>query len=229
MNVQQYRHQFHSDDAVGWRAIDAHLTQAYGAQVPRHYAPGPSQRRRMGGDNPLDGCSIYDHAPDGTLHRHVVSYGMSALYYDEDSAGGTHSGWGFEFTMRVLPCAGDPDAQGHAREPMWVLGLMQNLARYVFDSGQWFEAHHFVTAKGPLRLSTDTALTAVAFAPDPQLGTLATPHGEVAFLQMVGLTEVEYQWLLQEPTTQRTEVLLARMRQDDPWLCTDLARRTSYV
>lgn len=95
MNVQQYRHQFHSDDAVGWQAIDAHLTQAYGAQVPRHYAPGPAQRRRMGGDNPLDGCSIYDHAPDGTLHRHVVSYGMSALYYDEDSAGGEHSGWGY--------------------------------------------------------------------------------------------------------------------------------------
>lgn len=69
----------------------------------------------------------------------------------------------------------------------------------------------------------------MAFASDPQLGTLATPHGEVTFLQMVGLTEAEYQWLLQEPTTQRTAALLARMSQDDPWLCTDLTRRTSYV
>lgn len=229
MDLELYRHRFSQDDAVGWFAIDAHLAQAHGAQAPRHYAPDMAQRMRFGGDNPLDGCSIYDHAPNGRLHRHIVSYGMSALYYDEDCAGGEHSGWGFEFTLRTLPFAGDSEANGHAHEPMWVLGLMKNLAKYVFDSGNWFEAYHFVTANGSLRLGTDTALTAVAFAPDPQLGTLETPHGEVAFLQMVGLTEVEYEWLRQEPTTQRTEALLARMRQDDPWLCTDLTRRTSYV
>lgn len=229
MNLDQYRQHFSADDAVGWQAIDAHLARSYGTQTPRHYAPEPSSRRALGGDLPLDGCSIYDSTAAGVPHRHVVSYGMSALYYDENSAGGDVSGWGCEFTMRVQPYPGDPERQGHAHEPMWALALMQNLARYVFDSGNWFEAYHFITARGPLRLETDTALTAVAFAPDPQLGTLDTPHGQVAFLQMVGITEAEYQWLLQEPTTARTEMLITRMRDDNPWLLTDLGRRSSYV
>lgn len=229
MTLDQYRQRFSPDDAVGWQAIDAHLARVYGTQAPRHYAPDLASRRRLGCDQPLDGCSIYDSVVAGTSHRHVVSYGMSALYYDEDSAGGDVSGWGCEFTLRVPLHPGDPERQGHAHKPMWALALMQNLARYVFDSGNWFEAYHFVTARGPLRLDTDTALTAVAFAPDPQLATLATPHGEVAFLQMVGITEAEYQWLLQEPTTARTETLIARMRGDNPWLLTDLDRRHSYV
>jgi hypothetical protein len=108
-----------------------HLEPIHGTQVPRYFAP--ELYWRLGGDNPLDGCSIYDHQGGGAFHRHVVS------------------------------------------------------------SGNWFEAYHFTPANGPIRLETDTAITALAFVPDPELGTIDTPHGEVAFLQMVGLTDAEYQ------------------------------------
>jgi len=37
-----------------------------------------------------------------------------------------------------------------------------------------------------LRLSTDTKLVGVTFAPDPVLGGIDTPNGRVGFLQMVG-------------------------------------------
>ena len=228
MTPRQYRQQFTQDDAVGWQAIDRHLKGFYGAQEPRHHAP--VLRWGLGGDSPLDGCSIYDHQGSGLAHRHLVSYGMSALYYDEDSAGGSFSGWGFEFTMRVPPFDGDPaSAQGHAHEPLWAMPVMQNLARYVVNSGNGFEPYHFTTTNGPVRLDCDTRITALAFVPDLELGTLATPHGTVNFLQMVGLTQAEYDWLQAEPTTARTGALMARMRPHNPWLLTDLTRRASYA
>ena len=73
MNLEQYRQQFNEDDAVGWQCIDRHLETVHGTQMPRHYAP--ALRWRLGGDSPLDGCSIYDDSGSGTFHRHAVSYG----------------------------------------------------------------------------------------------------------------------------------------------------------
>jgi hypothetical protein len=230
MSPEDYRQKFNEEDAVGWQCIDRHLEASYGVQKERHYAP--ALRWRLGGDNLLDGCSIYDHPghPEGVaFHRHIVSYGMSELYYDEKSAGQPFSGWGFEFTFRVVPFAGDAEFKGQAHKPRWVMALMNNLARYVFSKGNWFEAYHFTPANGPVRLDTETAITALAFVSDPELGTLATPHGEVAFVQMVGLTDSEYLWLKEAGTTERTQKLMARMRQDNPWLLTDLTRRVSWV
>lgn len=78
MKLEQYRQQFNEDDAVGWECIDRHLEAVYGAQEPRHYAP--ALRWRLGGDNPLDGCSIYDHpAPRNTrsARKEAPSTGIS--------------------------------------------------------------------------------------------------------------------------------------------------------
>ncbi|WP_282179860.1 suppressor of fused domain protein [Maribacter stanieri] len=58
---------------------------------------------------------------------------------------------------------------------------MNNLARYVFKSGKWFEENHILPANGPIRLNTDTKIAGFVFALDPELGTIETPHGEVAF------------------------------------------------
>jgi hypothetical protein len=231
MTLDEYKAQFKEDDAVGWLAIDAALEKIYGKTEPRHYAP--MIHARIGGQDPIDGSSIYDsHTP--TLHRHIVSYGMSSLYYDEESAATEFSGWGFEFTMRVAPFAGDDDAEARdgtrvPYEPKWVIGVMNNLARYVFQSQKWFEPYHFIPANGPIRLETDTALCAIAFAPDPELGRIETPHGSLDFLQMVGLTEREYEWLRERGKTRDTEALLDSMRRDNPMLITDLTRTKSYV
>jgi hypothetical protein len=223
---EQYKTQFEEEDAVGWDAMDKAIVEIYPEQEPRHY--GTVVRYIIGGEDPLDGISIYDNE-EQTFHRHIISYGMSELYYSPESAENEFSGWGFEFTFRVVPFEGDKDAEGTKNEPFWVMNMMQNLARYVFDSKKWFEAYHFIPANGPIRLECDTKLVGIAFAPDPQLGTIETPNGEVAFLQMVGITQEELDWLWQEPKTYKVEELINKMREDNPLLITDLKREKSYV
>ncbi len=41
---------------------------------------------------------------------------------------------------------------------------------------------------GPIALEESTEIRAAAFVLDPQLGRIDTPHGAVAFVQVVGLT-----------------------------------------
>lgn len=88
MNEQEYRQTFKEDQAVGWEAIDAALKALYGDIKPRHY--GSIIKYILGGDDPLDGSSIYD-CEEQTFHRHIVSYGMSELYFNPELAGADYS------------------------------------------------------------------------------------------------------------------------------------------
>lgn len=218
MTKKEYKEQFDEDDAVGWLAIDKKVEQLYGDQKPRHYAP--PLHYILGGQDPLDGTSIYDSQKQ-EFHRHFISYGMSELYYNEDAAGAEFSKWGFEFTFRLKPF--DEDGE----DPIWVINLMNNLARYVFESGKWFEPNHFIPANGPIRLESkaDIGIVGVAFTPDPELGTIQTPNGEITFLQMVGLTANEIEYLKENPKTDEVENLLNELRIENPFLITDLMRR----
>ena len=220
MTQEEYQQQFDEDDAVGWLAIDAALEKIYPEQKPRHYAPPLPYA--LGGTDPLDGISVYDRSTPQP-HAHFVTYGFSTLYYDDDEAGKDFSKWGFELTFRLAPFAPDDG------NPAWVLALLQNLARYVFKSEKWFEEFHLIPANGPIRLETDTDITAVAFVLDPELGRIDTPHGEVAFLQLVGLTTAEYDFLKQQPDQQKTKELLDKLRVNNPLLITELLRRQSAV
>src|SRR5262249_50332032 len=141
----------------------------------------------LGGPDPLMGVSMYDSPRGGQPHIHLVSYGMSALYYDPGLVGQEFSGRGFEFTARVAPFHADGQ-----EPPVWMVNVMNNLARYLIESDRWFEPGHFINANGPLRLDTATSLTAMAFVRDPELGAIDTPHGQVEFLQIVGLTTDQY-------------------------------------
>lgn len=226
MTEQEYRKQFDEEQAVGWEAIDAELEKIYGEQEPRHYAS--MLKWRLGGNDPLDGTSIYDcHEP--VFHRHLVSYGMSELYFNPESAGKEYSKWGFEFTFRLAPYQGDDEYNHAEHEPIWAINLMNNLGRYVFESGNYFDAYHFIPANSPIKADCDTALVGVAFVPDTKLPTIQTPHGEVQFLQMVGLTQAELDWLWQDTETNRCKELIDKMRVDNPDLITDLTRTKSYV
>lgn len=216
MTQDKYTKQFNEEDSVGWMAIDQQLKTIYPSQKERHYAP--PIHYIIGGNDPIDGSSIYDNK-EQSFHRHIISYGMSELYYSPDKAGGDFSKWGFEFTFRIVPFAGDK------ADPLWTVALMNNLARYVFDSGRWFEAYEFIPANGPIRLETDTDIVGLAFAPDPQLGKIDTPHGELTFLQMVGLTTKELKRLQDDPTIQNVKKLIDEMKAVNPLLITDLNRR----
>jgi suppressor of fused-like protein len=199
-----------TSDAPGWDAIDARLAELYPDLEPKHY--GTLHRFALGGPDPLDGVSFYPRAAP-VPHWHLVGYGMSELYAKETDDP-DESGWGFEFTLRVARDAGDDEP------PMWAASLLQNLARYVVSSGNWFEPGHHMNANGPIRQDYATQVTALAFVEDPELGTIATPHGRVQFLQVVGLTGDEYAAVRQWDTDGVLSLLADRL----PLLVTDLDR-----
>lgn len=219
MTQKEYKNLFDEDDAVGWLEIDKVVEGIYGDQKPRHYAP--PVHYMVGGEDPLDGVSIYDSQKD-MFHRHLVSYGMSELYYNEEAAGGEFSKWGFEFTFRLKPFAEDGD------DPTWVVNLMNNLARYVIKSGKWFEEYHVIPANGPIRLNStaEINIVGVAFVSDPELGKVQTPHGEVSFLQMVGLTANEMNRITSASSAyDEVKKVLDEMKTTNPLMVTDLLRR----
>ncbi|MFR3216623.1 MAG: suppressor of fused domain protein [Dysgonomonas mossii] len=219
MTQKEYKNLFDEDDPVGWLEIDKVVEGIYGDQKPHHYAP--PLHYMVGGEDPLDGVSIYDSQKD-IFHRHLVSYGMSELYYNEEAAGGEFSKWGFEFTFRLKPFDEDGD------DPTWVVNLMNNLARYVIKSGKWFEEYHVIPANGPIRLnSTDEInIVGVAFVSDPELGKIQTPHGEVSFLQMVGLTANEMDRITSANSAyDEVKKVLDEIKTTNPLMITDLLRR----
>lgn len=216
MNKEDYIKKFSEEDAVGWDSIDEVVKKLYPDQEPKHY--GTIIKYMLGGEDPLDGVSIYESNRQQP-HYHFVSYGMSNLYYDAEKAGEEYSGWGFEFTFRLAPFEEDKG------DPKWAVSLIQNLAKYVFDSEKWFEEYHFIPTNSPIRLNTNTEITAIAFVLDPEMGKIDTPHGEVQFLQMVGLTTNEYEKLKQNPKTMETKKLLDKLKENNPLLITDLDRK----
>jgi hypothetical protein len=216
MTLEEYRQRYTHETAVGWHCIDAQLAKVHGVRAPRHYAA--PVHFIAGGTDPLDGTSYYDH-PGPPAHIHVVSYGLSELYYNEEAAGQEFSKLGFELTFRVKRSEEDD------RDPTWVTVVMNNLARYLLKSGRWFEENEFVPAGGPLCTDMETDITGVVFALDTELGKMDTPHGEVSFLQMVGVTSAELANLQLDPSREAVAALIAELRMRDPLLVTDMHRR----
>lgn len=169
------------DEAPGWNAINQALNRIYPRQEPKHY--GTVVGYALGGQDPLPGISAYKRiAP--VPHWHFVTYGFSELFAKE-SEDAELSGYGFELTFRLA----DPDDS--AEPPGWVLNFLQNLARYVFQSGNVFHAGHYMNANGPIAADTHSAIRAIAFAADPELPAMDSENGRVEFLQVIGLTNEE--------------------------------------
>jgi hypothetical protein len=216
MTKEEYANRFTEEEAVGWFFLDQQLETIYGKTEPRHYAAEVPYV--IGGTDPLDGVSIFDSEAQET-HYHLTTYGMSELYYDEEIVGGDFSKWGFEFTFRLKPFAEDEG------DPFWAIEVLNNLARYVFESENWFEENHFVPLNESIRLDTDTEIVGLIFVEDPELGKIETPHGSVTFLQMVGITAAELDVLMKNPTIEAVEALANSLRKDNSLLITDLNRK----
>ncbi len=201
-------------EAPGWDAIDVALGRIYGLQEPRHF--GTVLKHALGGPDPIDGISVY--AADGPpAHWHYVTYGFSELHrkeWDDPEV----SGFGFELTFRLLRGPKDQEP------PQWPLNLLQNLARYVFKSGNRFASGHHLNANGPIALDQETDLQALAFLADPQLGKIPSPHGTIDFLQAVGLTLDEWEAI----RLWNTDSLLEELRLGNPLSVTDLNRTSLF-
>lgn len=200
------------ENTTGWDAIEEAVTKLYGEQKPKHYIN--SLPYFLGGQDPLAGLSAYK-AEKPLPHWHIVTFGFSELY-EKESKDLNYSGYGFELTFRVVR------GKDEEEPPAWAINLLQNMARYVFNSGNIFSAGDFFDANGPICLGADTKLTALAFIPDPELDALHTPNGFVEFLQVVGITEDE----LEAMKIWSTEGLLEAAEGELPGYVTDLSRNS---
>lgn len=173
-------------------ATEHALARVYGDQVPLHLST--RARWQDGGPDPLDGISIY-RTPAGGWH--YVGFGLSERA-EKRSVVPEWSGWGFEPTFRVGPCA---------EPPGWPLELMNDVARYVFRSQKRLVHGHVLHRPGApvgerLGLLRDRSL------PDP----VDTPNGRFDWLSIVMLTESELEALRR----QDREAWLARKDSANP-------------
>ncbi|KAB8135748.1 suppressor of fused domain protein [Gracilibacillus oryzae] len=169
------------ENKSGWDAIDQVMTNVYGDQEPKHF--GTLISYQLGGNDPLDGISVYT-AKAPIEHWHFVTYGFSELY-EKETQDPEISGFGFELTFRLVK------TEEESEPPYWAMNLLQNLARYIFGSGNIFKNGDYMDANGPICLESDTELTALAFTCDPELPGIDTPNGKVEFIQVVGITADE--------------------------------------
>ena len=194
---------------AGFDAIAEVMHRLYPDQDGLYY--GTIIPYTLGGDDPLDGVEIWK-SEHSIPHWHYVTYGFTELY-EKESEDPEVSGYGFELTFRLK--------RGKEKQPpTWPVSLLQNLARYVFSSGNAFGPGHHMNANGPIALETDTQLTALGFRTDPELGELDTPNGHFMFLQVVGLTEDEMDAMM----CWNGEKFLVELERQIPLCITDLSR-----
>jgi suppressor of fused-like protein len=196
----------------GIDAIREALERLYPNTEPTHF--GTIVRYSLGGPDPLDGISFYER--DTPIpHWHCISFGMSELYAKTPGSAPDLSGWGFEFTFRLARGAADKTV------PTWVIPFLNNLARYVFNSGNPFRPGHHMDLHEPLTPEAPaTLLSGVAFVDDPELPPIDTPNGRMHFLQIVGLTKGE----LQAVKRWNTRGVLGLLEESCPLWVTDLER-----
>lgn len=205
MNLEEYKSQYKKDQAVGALSIENRLKEVYSNLEARFYSP--QVMSFQGGDDPIDGVAVYDN--DG--YKHLISYGMSHLYYNESAVGEEYSKWGFEFTFRVKPVAED-----NGEDPFWVIQLMNNLGRFVNDTKVWFNEYQFLPLGGAIRTDSETDIVGLAFVKDADLDEIETPHGKVIFLQMVGLNSAQLKRVENNSSQEEVMAVLDEIRVDNP-------------
>ena len=205
--------------APGWDAIEAAFAELYPGQEPSHFGTAINTRAIFGGQNYLDGFSFY-RSPKGYLH--LVSFGMTVLYGDEEAFGGEYNGWGYEMTMKLK--ADDPN------DCIWAADMMLNLARYTYTSEKWFEHMHYVLGNGESinREMPESKMTSLFIVSDNELQPQQTVYGETAFLQLVGITYSDAE-NLRENWSVNAPLLYERIKADNPDFVTDLSSTKSYL
>ena len=170
----------------GWDAIVEACEKVYPHQKePLHY--GTLVSWRLGGNDPLDGISIYD----GGDYWHFVTFGLSELY-EKESSDPKVSGYGMEFTLKLKKGYGDDDAQIRG-----ICGILQTLARITFQNGEVFREYEYIYTgqKEGMDIQQTSLLTGFITALDSDIQTIVTPFGKVDFIELIGATDQELQAL----------------------------------
>nr|CAG4636354.1 EOG090X09WX [Eubosmina coregoni] len=195
----------------------------------------------LGGPDPLDYISMYDHPGIPELHIpphwHYISFGLTDLHGDgrvhaleEPSGPDFPSGFGFELTFRLIKptSSGADDITTTASPPTWPAALLQGLAKYVFHTGNSFFAGDHVSWHCPLDGSNvESRLQHMLLAEDLLLPPVAGPLGTVKFLQVVAVTEEELQVAQHWNGIAILELLRRVPSAGGPWLVADMQRQMS--
>ncbi|WP_099221740.1 suppressor of fused domain protein [Listeria costaricensis] len=219
MDLETFKKKAAEDEswAPGWDEIDAAFAAVYGDQEPAHYGTMMPSRAMFGGDQYLDGYSIFSSEKG---YKHLVTYGLTELYTNEHSLGGEHSFWGYEMTIK-LPYES-------AKECMWAVDMLSNLARYTNESKRYLEAYQFIGGNGEsIQIGEESKITALVTVPDTEIAARDTLYGKVEFIQLVGVTETEFQEVRRDPAL--ISQLVENLRVDYPDLVTDMARTKDYL
>jgi suppressor of fused len=181
--------------------IDSALAHLYGQDAIVFQSGGLqllSERARFGdpgfdwsATKPLDCIKAYESRGDYP-HWHYVTMGFSNLYSSRDMYGKLEncaeglSGYGFELTLRLRK-------NEESTPPSWPMTVLQNMAEYVFATGNGFEPNEQFPLNGPIvRGAEGVTIEVCAFTPDKELGLTESESGKIQFLQLVGLTTDEY-------------------------------------
>lgn len=180
---------------IGWDAITKECERVYPNQDdPRHY--GTLISWRLGGNDPLDGISIYD----GGDYWHFVTYGLSELY-EKESKDPEYSGYGMEFTLKLKKNLKDEEA-----ELKGICGILQAIARITFENGELFRPYEYLytgQTQG-IDIEMKSLLTGFITIPDSQFQTIETPNGCVEFVEFIGVTDDELQHIIQKEIDVKT-------------------------
>ena len=219
MTVEEFKKKVESDPewAPGWEIIENEFDRLYPGQTPKHYATNMVSRAIFGGDNYLDGYSIYS-SPKG--YKHIVTYGMTELYVNEESLGGEWNKWGYEMTIKLK--------EENDENCLWALDMLSNLARYTYTQKKFFQAYEYISGGGKsLHAVMESSITALLIISDTEARTLDTLYGKTEFIQLVGITESELQAVIKD----RNNVykLYDLMKKDNPDFVTDMKRTKSYI
>ncbi len=221
MTLEEFREKAQDKEwAPGWDEIEDAFRAVYGDQEPQHFGTVMTKRAMFGGPEYLDGYSAYQ-SPKG--YSHVVTFGMSELYADEESLGKQYSKWGYEMTIKLKGIA--------PADTVWAMNMMGNLARYTFQSERWFEPGQYVgSSQNPQSINLgdpESKITALLIADDTEIAGRQTIYGELLFLQLVGITDAEFQAVKADRSL--VPKLLENLRADYPDLETDMRRTKNYI
>ena len=198
------------NQSIGWDAIEQALKDVYPEQEPEHFAP--EVPANLGGNDPLDGISVYFDESNGFYH--YVSYGLTELHQKE-SDNDEISGWGFELTFKLK------SNLKLNNTPKWPINLLQQIAKVVFDKGVEFDEYHSLSS-GPIT-SEESSIKGLLFVLDNQLGERNSQYGKFKFLQIFGLTENEFDGITDKIIDRRE--LIKNEIIKNPLLITDINRK----
>ncbi len=219
MTKEEYIAKMKSEEdwAPGWDAIEAEFERIYPGVEPSHYGTSMPSRAMFGGNEFLDGFSVYDSKKG---YQHIVTFGMSELYADESSYGEEYSKWGYEMTMKLKADS--------AEDCIWAMNMFSNLARYTFKTKYYYDPEQCVPGNGTsIHTGTDSMITALITVADTSAEMQDTVHGKLGFVQFVGITESELNAIKDD--INNIGVLIELMRKDNPELITDMDRKHSYL